>query len=396
MSLVKEIGEFTKYADEKAIKDSILMTRDYAEIIVEILLEFDNRVNDFKYENEAFEFTDIAKMAIGILEGYEEVRNELKNKYKEILIDEYQDTNDLQDLFVSFISNDNVYMVGDVKQSIYRFRNANPLLFKGKYDSYSNNDGGMKIDLNKNFRSRRDVTECINLIFNMIMDDEIGGADYMGSHQMVFGNTAYDCVDNEDYAMEILNYEEPDDKCFSKEEIEIFTVAKDILDKVNNHFKVMDQDTLRERDITYGDFAILMDRATSFEKYKKVFEYLNIPLTIYRDTSVSDSTNILLIKNLYNLIISINEKRYDTLFKYSFMSICRSYLFGKSDDEIFRIFKDNSFYDSDVFKKCKDIADDLDSLSNRELYDRIIYDFAFYDRIITTGNIDNHLVIRWK
>ncbi|MCI9110325.1 MAG: UvrD-helicase domain-containing protein [Bacilli bacterium] len=390
--LIKEINVLTKYKDDDEIRNSIFMTKDYALVIVEILLELDKRINDFKYENEAYEFTDIAKMAISILEKHEDVREELKGKYKEILIDEYQDTNDLQDLFISYISNDDVYMVGDVKQSIYRFRNANPLLFKGKYDQYSNNDGGMKIDLNKNFRSRRDVTENINLIFNMIMDNEIGGADYISSHQMVFGNTAYDNVDNEDYSMEILNYEMPDDKYFSKEEIEIFMVARDIQNKVNNHFKVMDQDTLEERDITYGDFAILMDRATAFEKYKKVFEYLNIPLTIYRDTSVSDSVDILLIKNLYNLIISISEKRYDTLFKYSFMSIARSYLFNMADADIFRIFKDNKFYETEIFKKCKKISDELDILSNKELYDRIIYGFDFYKRIITTGNIDNHLV----
>lgn len=390
--LIKEITLLTKYKDEDEIRNSIFMTKDYALVIVEILLELDKGINDFKYENEAYEFTDIAKMAISILEEHEDVREELKGKYKEILIDEYQDTNDLQDLFISYISNDDVYMVGDVKQSIYRFRNANPLLFKSKYDSYSNNEGGMKIDLNKNFRSRKDVTENINLIFNMIMDDEIGGADYISSHQMVFGNTAYDNVDNEDYSMEILNYEMPDDKYFSKEEIEIFMVARDIQNKVNNHFKVMDQDTLKERDITYGDFAILMDRAMAFEKYKKVFEYLNIPLTIYRDTSVSDSVDILLIKNLYNLIISISEKRYDTLFKYSFMSIARSYLFNIPDDEIFRIFKDNKFYETEIFRKCQKIADELDILSNKELYDRIIYDFDFYNKIITTGNIDNHLV----
>lgn len=391
-ALVKEISDFTRYSNEEEIRNTILMTKDYAEVIAEIILKLDKAVADFKYENEAYEFIDIQKMAIGILEKYEDVRAEIKNKYKEILIDEYQDTNNIQDLFISYISNDNVYMVGDVKQSIYRFRNANPLLFKSKYDGYSNNDGGMKIDLNKNFRSREDVTKNINLIFNLIMDDEIGGADYRSSHQMVFGNGNYTKVNNEDYSMEILNYEMPNDKYFSREEIEIFTVARDILNKVNNHFKIMDKDSLEERDITFGDFAILMDRSTSFEKYKKVFEYLNIPLTIYRDTSVSDSDSILLIKNLYNLIISVNEKRYDSLFKFSFMSIARSYLFDLSDDEIFIIFKDNKFFETDIFKKCKKISDELDTISNKELYDRIIYDFDFYRKIITIGNVDNHLV----
>ena len=78
------------------------------------------------------------------------------------MVDEYQDTSDLQETLVNLISNNNVYMVGDIKQSIYRFRNANPLIFKNKYDKYSKEDGGIKIDLLKNFRSRDTVLENIN------------------------------------------------------------------------------------------------------------------------------------------------------------------------------------------------------------------------------------------
>jgi len=331
-------------------------------------------------------------MAISILENHKEVREELKNKYQEILIDEYQDTNDLQDLFISFIENNNVYMVGDIKQSIYRFRNANPLLFKEKYDNYSNFNGGMKIDLNKNFRSRSDVTENINLIFNLIMNDEIGGADYITSHQMVFGNTAYNNVNNENYQMEILNYEMGEEKEFSKEEVEIFLIAKDIQDKVENHYKIMDKDTLEERNITYSDFVILMDRSSSFENYKKVFEYLNIPLTIYRDKSVTDSTIIMLVKNIYNLIIKISENKYDTLFKYSFVSIARSFLFNIKDDEILKILNKKSFKETEIYQRCKNISDYINELNNKEIYEKIIYDFDFYNKIITTGNIENNLI----
>ena len=107
------------------------------------------------------------------------------------MIDEYQDTSDTQELFISLISNNNVYMVGDIKQSIYRFRNANPYIFKNKYDSYSKLQNGVKIDLLKNFRSRKEVLENINLLFDLFMDDNIGGADYRVSHRMQFGNTLY-------------------------------------------------------------------------------------------------------------------------------------------------------------------------------------------------------------
>ena len=103
------------------------------------------------------------------------------------MIDEYQDTNDLEEELVGLISNNNVYMVGDIKQSIYRFRNANPDIFKDKYDLYRDNKLGYKIDLNKNFRSRDEVLSNINLIFDLIMDKNIGGSDYINDGRMIFG-----------------------------------------------------------------------------------------------------------------------------------------------------------------------------------------------------------------
>ena len=360
--------------------------------MIEIILKLDNKVEKFKKENNSYEFVDISKLAIKILEENKEVREELKNKYKEILIDEYQDTNDLQDIFVSFIENNNVYMVGDIKQSIYRFRNANPLLFKNKYDAYTNNNGGMKIDLNKNFRSRKEVTEDINLIFNLIMNDQIGGADYLKSHQIVFGNTAYNDVDKENYKMDVLTYTKDDKSPYTKEEIEIFTIARDIQNKINSKYKIMDKDTNKEREVNYSDFVILMDRSTSFENYKKIFEYLNIPLAIYKDQIISSEVDIYLIKNLYNIIISIKESSYDIRFKYTFVSILRSYLYNLEDDKIFKIITTNNYKETDLYKKAKEIATKLDQLTNKEMYDLIIDTFDFNKKLITVGDINSHQI----
>ena len=389
---VKEIKELTKYESTNTIKQSILSTKNYISIIIEIILKLDKRVEDFKKKNNSYEFIDISKLAIRILEENKEVRDELKYKYKEILIDEYQDTNDLQDIFVSYIENNNVYMVGDIKQSIYRFRNANPLLFKNKYDAYTNNNGGMKIDLNKNFRSRKEVTEDINLIFNLIMNDQIGGADYLKSHQIVFGNTAYNSVDKENYKMDILTYTKDEESPYTKEEIEIFTIARDIQNKINNKYKIMDKETNEEREVSYKDFVILMDRSTSFENYKKIFEYLNIPLAIYKDQTISSEVDIYLIKNLYNIIISIKEKTYDTKFKYSFMSILRSYLYNIEDEKIFKIITTNNYRETDLYQKAKEIAIKLDELTNKEMYDLIIDTFSFHKKLITVGDINSHQI----
>ena len=233
--LLTKLNELCPYTNEEEIYNSILSTKDTVSIICEIIIKLHNEIMEYKKINDIYEFNDIAIMAINVLDNME-VRNELKYHFKEIMVDEYQDTNDLQEAFINKIENNNVYMVGDIKQSIYRFRNANPYIFKNKYDNYSKNNGGIKIDLLKNFRSRSEVLDNINTIFNLIMDDEIGGADYISTHQMVFGNNTYinEGKTKEDYNLEVLTY---DDKTpnYSKEELEIkfwdFVVAIRNLDK---------------------------------------------------------------------------------------------------------------------------------------------------------------------
>ena len=157
------------------------------------------------------------------------------------MIDEYQDTNDVQDIFMSQIENNNVYMVGDIKQSIYRFRGSNPNIFKDKYDSYSKQVNGIKIDLIKNFRSRSEVLDNINRIFELIMDLEIGGAEYKVSHEMVYGNTTYDNekLKEYNYDIDILKYTNEKDSGYTDSEVEIFTIANDIKEKMKSKLKVL-------------------------------------------------------------------------------------------------------------------------------------------------------------
>ena len=391
-NLINELRELTKYNNLEEIKNSIYSTKDITYIIIELVKELDKRVCEYKRKNNAYEFVDISKMAIGILEKFEDIRNDLKCTYKEILIDEYQDTNDLQDMFISYIENNNVYMVGDIKQSIYRFRNANPMLFKKKYDAYTDGILGEKIDLNRNFRSRSEVLNNINLIFNLIMDLDIGGADYILSHQMIFGLTPYNEHSHENYNMEILNYEELEDKSFTKEEIEIFTIAQDIKKKIDNHYMIMDKDTMQSREVTYGDFVILMDRSTSFNLYKKVFEYLNIPLTIYRDNTISNSVDISIIKNIYNLLVLIDKKDFGVSFSYSFMAVARSYLFRMSDKEILKIINTRSYASTKIYEICYKIVCEMDDLNNKEIFERIIEEFKFYENSVAVGNVLNNSI----
>ena len=392
-NIIDYIKELTIEESEIKLKENILKTKDYIEIILYIIKELNKKIYKFKEKSEMYEFNDIAKMSIKVLEENENIRLELKNYYNEIMVDEYQDTNDIQEKFISLIENNNVYMVGDIKQSIYRFRNANPNIFRNKYNNYEKLNGGIKIDLLKNFRSRLEVLDDINLIFNLVMDDKIGGAEYKETHQMIFGNTSYieEGKIEEKHNFEILNYKY-EDKTYTKEEIEIFTIATDIKNKIENHYKVFDKDNMIVRDIEYKDFCIIMDRNTEFPKYKKIFEYMQIPLTLYQDEVLTLEHDILVLKNIMNFIIKINKKEYDTNFKYYFTSIARSYLFRLSDEEIFNIFKEKNFYNNEIFKISKAISDNLENLTNEEFITEIVNKFNIIEKGITTGNIEASMI----
>lgn len=369
-----------------------LSTKDYIVAIISIIKALDEKINIYKMNKNVFEFTDISKLAIRLVRGNEDIRLELKNYFNEIMIDEYQDTSDLQEQFIKLIENNNVYMVGDIKQSIYRFRNANPFIFKEKYDNYAKELGGRKIDLNKNFRSRGEVLANINQIFDDIMDDNFGGANYQESHRMVFGNSTYinEGKTDQDYNFDIYNYHIEKDSIYKKyktEEIEAFIIAKDIQDKINNNYQIFDKDTLILRKIRYSDFVVLMDRSSKFTLYKKIFEYMKIPLTILKDENIMDQNEVYLIRNILKLIECLENKDYDNTFKYSFISIARSYLFNYSDEDIFHTMTNNLYFDSEIIIKAKTILEMLPKLNLKELINCIVDTYDFNMKLINIGNV---------
>lgn len=368
----------------ETLKDSFIKTKCYVEVIIDIISKLDKVIENFKNATNNYEFIDIAKMAIKIVKENEEVREELKKFYNEIMIDEYQDTNDLQELFISLIENNNLYMVGDIKQSIYKFRNANPDIFKNKYDKYKKGIDGYKIDLLNNFRSRKEVLDNINNIFDYVMDNELGNADYKIGHRMIFKNSSYDLKANQNYNMDIMNYK--CDKEYKNEEIEAFLVAADIKTKIENKYQVLDNNVLR--DFTYNDACIIMDRTTSFETYKKIFEYMHIPLTLYSDEVLNEENDIYVIKSIINLIVCIHNNNYSTEFKYYFTSVARSYLFNYNDIDIFEFFKNNDFKNNEVYSFCLEISKNLDFITNEELIKDIISKFNMYEKMIKIGNIE--------
>jgi len=389
---IKELKKYLTYDSISSIKEGILKTKYFTEVIIDIILLLDKEIRDYKNQYDYYEYTDIASLAIKLVKENEEIRNEIKNNLNEILIDEYQDTNDIQEEFISYISNNNVYMVGDIKQSIYRFRNANPYIFKNKYDNYSKNNGGIKIDLNKNFRSREEVIANINLIFNKIMDDEIGGASYEISHQMIFGNKMYkeEGENNQNNNFEVYTY--LNETNYKKEEIEAFLIAEDIQNKIKNNYLAFDKDKKNNRKIRYSDFVILMDNSKNFELYKKILEYKGIPTTIMKSGNLTDGEIISIIKNIISFIIKIKEKKIDTEFKKIFMSIGRSFLFNIDDNTLFKYFINNNFYDSEIYQITKEISNIIDSVSLEDIIDIIIDKYDIYNKLILIGDYDQNIL----
>ena len=373
----------------------IIGTKNNVSKIIEIVLRLDKEVYEYKKKYESYEYHDIAYLAIDLVKNNIEVRNEIKYYLNEIMIDEYQDTNDIQEEFISYIANNNVYVVGDIKQSIYKFRNANPYIFKNKYDSYSRKENGIKIDLNKNFRSREEVINNINLLFDRIMDDDIGGASYQKSHQMIFGNTSYNSVgkSNQNNDFEVYSY--LNDTNYKKEEIEAFIIAKDIINKVNNGYMIFDKKGILRR-IKYSDFVILMDNSKNFELFKKILEYKEVPTSIMKNSNLTDGEVIRVIKNIISLIIKIKDNVFDNEFKHLFLSLGRSFLFEIEDNTLFDYFLNKNYKDSIIYKKAKDISNRIDYLSLEELLDIIIEEYDIYNKLILIGDYQSNLLRIYK
>ena len=380
-STIDEIKKLTTYDSYDDIKRGILSTKGNAKVIIDIIKKLDDITYNYKVKYNSYEYSDISALAIKLVRDNKEIREEIKNNLNEILIDEYQDTNDVQEEFISYISNNNVYMVGDIKQSIYRFRNANPYIFKNKYDSYSNNIGGIKIDLNKNFRSREEVINNINLLFDRIMDNDIGGADYSLSHRMIYGNLMYkgDGDNKEDNNFSVYNY--LNDTTFKNNEVEAFIIADDIKNKINSGYRAFGKDTNGVRKIKYSDFAILLDSSKSFDLYKKILEYNGIPTSIVKSVNLTDGEVVLVIKNIISFIIKINDNKIDSEFKKLFISIGRSFLFNTDDNVLFDYFLNNNFKDSDIYKISYNITKRLDTISLEEIIDLIVDNFDFYNKL---------------
>ena len=396
----------------------------------DIILEFGEEFSKRKREKNIVDFQDVEHFALKILIKEEngevvpsDIAKKYQEKYQEIAIDEYQDSNLVQEYILNSVSKgNNIFMVGDVKQSIYKFRQAMPELFIGKYKTYKNKvdkttDDDLKIQLFKNFRSRENVLYFTNLIFQDIMSDNLGdieynedeylnlGADYPEEKQNL--KTEIDIIDLSDEDIE-LEFEKDDEEKIEDEdrienvELEARFVANKIKELVDDKFKVWDRKEEKYRDVKYKDIVILL-RSTSSPAPVYEQELLNLEIPVFSDSS-QEYLDSIEIQTIMSLLKVIDNPMQDI----PLVCVLRSYIGKFTDNELVKIRLTDSydnFYtcmqkaiidvDSNLKEKIQHFFDKLDKwrkekeyLALDELIWKIYSDTGYYNYVGLMPNGD--------
>lgn len=262
------------YDDEEGIKKEIEYTSSQVKTLCNVVCMLEKRFFEMKNKRGILDFSDLEHLTLKVLTKTDDNGNtapsavalELKNKYKMILIDEYQDSNELQETIFSRIAReDNIFMVGDLKQSIYRFRHTNPLLFKNKKDTYSDDSGiNQRVIMSKNFRSRKPVIDFVNFVMSQAASPLVGEMEYDDTESLCYEASYPDDVAC-DKAVEVHIIDDGDRKDTESDnddsifgaEAEAVCVAKRILQLKRDGFEVYDKKE-GMRPLQYKDIVILM------------------------------------------------------------------------------------------------------------------------------------------
>ena len=306
--------------------------------LIDLTLEFGRRLQTRKQEKKLLDFSDMEHYALDILLKKEngrvvpsKVALEYRDYFAEILIDEYQDSNLVQEHLLQAISGEdegryNRFMVGDVKQSIYKFRLARPELFLEKYHTYRIEDADcQRIDLSRNFRSRTSVVDTVNQIFKGLMSEEVGGIAYDDRAALYPGAVYPEYAES---ISELLLLEKPDKEGGeAPREAEGRLIARRIKE-LKQEYLVTDRESGQLRPVLYKDMVILL-RATSGwdETFKKVLEEEGIPVYITSKTGYFAATEVQEL--LQFLRVLVNPRQDIPLF-----GVMKSIFGGFSEEEI--------------------------------------------------------------
>ena len=297
------------------------------ELLQAFMQDFSEQYLQAKIQENAFEFSDIAHFAIQILEENPDIRELYQDKYHEVMVDEYQDNNHTQERMLELLSNGhNRFMVGDIKQSIYRFRQADPQIFNQKFKDFQEHpEHGKLILLKENFRSQSEVLDATNSVFTHLMDESVGEILYDGMHQLVAGSPAqkeahpenktqvliYDTDDSSELASS------PEEEQINPNEVKL--VAKEII-RLHN-----------EEGVSFEDITLLVSSRTRNDGILQTFEHYGIPL-------VTDGGEQNYLKSVEVMVMLDTLRALDNpLNDYALVALMRSPMFSFNEDDLARL-----------------------------------------------------------
>lgn len=353
----------------KEFKHNLPLVRMFSKLVSDFMDRFAKK----KSENNIIDFSDMEHLAIKVLRENPDIANDYRKFFVEIYVDEYQDSNMTQETLISLIQREdtgNLFMVGDVKQSIYRFRQARPDLFLGKYNSFVNvspdDNGGVfkstsdkevKILLNDNFRSRTGVIDSVNEIFARIMNADNGGFVY--DDDAALKNSA---IYPKEGSMDTMQYETEYMLLRSNEEMDDFlleaTAICERIKQLHDSFRVWDNDASMYRECRYSDIAILIRSFPKWEKpLKEAFENAGIPVSITTKTGYFSEVEILTTL----AFLSVIDNPYQDV---KMATLLRSDIGGMDDENIayLKLYSNIDYADSlyDHLKACCELKDSDD------------------------------------
>ena len=305
--------------DLEKILLQIKRVRPYAEELVRLSLEYLEAMEKAKRKKHIADFADVEHFALRIFVDEKtkqttETAKEFQRQFDEIMIDEYQDSNQVQEDIMCAISgiengNNNMFMVGDVKQSIYRFRLARPELFMKKYHEFANqhDDKNIRIDLKQNFRSRKEILDVTNDIFYKIMLDDLGKVSYDADAALYLGATYYPKKEDEETQkteLLLLDLESVDEEGLEEgnKKLEAHLVAKKIHDMMKNQM-VMDKATGHMRPMRYSDIVILFRSLKEWgTDFAAVLEDANIPCHVTSQTGYFSAYEVQIVLNMLRIL----------------------------------------------------------------------------------------------
>ena len=301
-------------------------TWELAKTFQSFMSDFVEAYRERKRQENAFEFADISHYTIEILENFPQVREAYQERFHEVMVDEYQDTNHIQERMLELLSNGhNRFMVGDIKQSIYRFRQADPQIFNEKFQRYAHNpQEGKLILLKENFRSSSEVLSATNHVFERLMNQEVGEINYDSMHQLIFANTKL--TPNPENKAEFLLYDK-DDSEQEQEESQAET-------KLTGEMRIVIKEILKihqENGVAFKEIALLTSSRSRNDQILLALSEYGIP--VKTDGEQNNYLQSLEVQVMLDTLRVIHNPLQD----YALVALMKSPMFSFDEDELARL-----------------------------------------------------------